>query len=380
MSSVSQYLSNFSYVPISRFDESTLIMGRMPGRPDEIVVDRWVLDNMIRKGGIIQNSITDVSYFLDRQIQYQRKNLSPTIVGISDGGEPAVYVYPEVFISLGSAGNEIVSLSSLKTMYPGKYDTVDLSGEVTFQNKTYPPAIFFINRTGDAYKNGGAFTTGAKLEYGNALSTEEPQLYAALAVADEYIQPHLNAMLAMTHDRIFLYCEDKEAVKTYLKEVQSEKTVRTLKVTVKDANADAWNAYLRASSMRLGGRQMVSLMVILLCMVMLYLLQRTRIRERIGMIAVYRLLGIPGGKLRAIFALESILLSLTSILPAALLTWMGIAVVTRLPNLEISMLLPWYAALGCYFALLGFHILAGLLPLQGLLKLPPARLAAKYDM
>ena len=39
-----------------------------------------------------------------------------------------------------------------------------------------------------------------------------------------------------------------------------------------------------------------------------------------------------------------------------------------------------FLALACALLLLGFHILAGLLPLGRLLKLPPARLAAKYDL
>ena len=127
-------------------------------------------------------------------------------------------------------------------------------------------------------------------------------------------------------------------------------------------------------------RSVSSFTVILLCAVMLFLLQRTRVQERIGLIAVYRLLGIPGGKLRTIFAMESLFLSLTSVLPVAVLAWMAVAVMTRLPNIGVSLLLPWYAAVGCYLALLGFHILAGLLPLGRLLKLPPARLAAKYDI
>lgn len=380
MNSVSEPLSNFSYVPINYLDESAIVMGRTAQHPDEVVIDRWVLDNMIRREGIIQNSITDVGYFLGRQIQLQKKNLTPTIVGISDCGEPAMFVYPEVFASLGSAGTEMVSLSSLRAMYPGKYDTVDLSGKAEHRGESYPPCIIFSNRAGDTYKNGGVYNSGAKVKYTSVLAVEEPELYAAIAIADENIQPHIDQMVYLTANRFFLYCEDKDAVKDFLRNVQPDLMDHTLKLTVKDANTDAWNAYYRASGMRLGARQVVTFTVMALCMVMLYLLQRTRVQERIGMIAVYRLLGIPGSKLRSVFALESVFLSLTSILPAAVLAWIGVAAMSRMPNAKISLLLPWYAALACYLILLGFHILAGILPLQRLLKLPPARLAAKYDI
>lgn len=380
MSSVTQRLSGFNYVLLSHFDENTLILGRMPQRPDEVVVDRWVLDALIRREGIIQNSIGGVDYFLGRQLQYKGKNFTPTIVGISDCGEPAIFVYPEIPITLGPAGNETVSLSSLRAMYPGKYDDVDLSGQVEDRTDLCYPAVLFTNNVGQVYKTGSVFNTNAKWKYLSVLSVEEPELYAVMAMADEQIQPHIDQMLTMTATRLFLYCEDKAAVKDWLTGTQPEAMDHTLKLTVKDANTDAWNAYRQASSMRLGARQIVTFTVIALCVVMLFLLQRTRVQERIGMIAVYRLLGIPGGKLCAVFALESLFLSLRSTWPAALLTWAAVAALNALPKAETALLLPWYAALGCCLVLLAFHILAGLLPLGRLLKLPPARLAAKYDL
>ena len=132
--------------------------------------------------------------------------------------------------------------------------------------------------------------------------------------------------------------------------------------------------------MRLGARQIVTLTVIALSLAMLYLLQRSRVQERIGLVAVYRLLGIPGRKLGAIFALEHILSSLTSTPPTAFLTWLTVAVLKKFPSLEIQLLLPWYAAAGVYFCILAFCVLVSLLPLYRLLRLPPARLAAKYDL
>lgn len=380
MSSVSEPFAGFSYVPISHFDESTLVMGRMPQRPDEVVIDRWVLENMMRQEGIIQNSIADVSYFLGRQTQFQRKNFAPTIVGISDCGEPAMFVYPEAFLSLGSAGTDMVRLSTLRAMVPGKYDDVDLSGPVEYRGEMYPGCIIFTDRAGDTYRRGGVYNTGAKVKYASVLAVEEPEVYAVLAIADEDIQSHLDQMVYLTASRFFLYCEDKEAVKAYLRNEQPEAMDHTLKLTVKDANTDAWNEYYRASGMRLGARQVVTFTVILLCVVMLYLLQRTRVQERIGLIAVYRLLGIPGGKLCAIFALESMFLALRSILPVTLVAWAVVAAMNSLPSMVSSLTLPWYAALACALLLLGFHILAGLLPLRRLLKMPPARLAAKYDI
>jgi ABC-type antimicrobial peptide transport system permease subunit len=151
-------------------------------------------------------------------------------------------------------------------------------------------------------------------------------------------------------------------------------------VQQKDAYAEAWQQYRTATQIRLNGRRIVTMTVLVLSMVMLALLQRTQIRERIGMVAVYRLLGIPGYQLAIIYGLECILLSARSILPAAALTWLVVAVLTRFPSLALSLQLPWQAALLGAAAIVGFYLLVSLIPLWRILQKPPARLAGQYDL
>ena len=153
-----------------------------------------------------------------------------------------------------------------------------------------------------------------------------------------------------------------------------------LKITVTDEYGSQMEAYQEAARIRANARSIVTLSILVLSAVMLYLLQRTRVQERMEMIAVYRLLGIPGRKLTAIFGLESLLLSLKTALPAALLTWAGAALLTRMESLGLSLTLPWPAVLICFAAITLFYLLASILPLARLLRLPPAQLAAKYDM
>ena len=103
-------------------------------------------------------------------------------------------------------------------------------------------------------------------------------------------------------------------------------------------------------------------------------------QQRIGMMSVYRLLGLPGRKLAGIFALESFLLSLVSVLPAVALTWLTVWVLNLLTDLNFHMILPWQAGVAVYLAVAGYFLLVSLLPVFRLLRLPPARLAAKYDI
>lgn len=370
MENVIQYLSGFSYVPLSRLDESALIYGRVPERVGEVVVDRWVLDRSLGQDGILQSGIMEASYFLGEKLHYQKKNLTLTIVGISDCGEPNIYLGREEIASLGAAGTEVIALSSLRELFPGEFDELTLApGE----------CIVFTGNAGAAYASriGSTYPTSAKPSF-TIVGVSEADVYAAMAVADEEVD-RLIFNMSRTVARLRLYCEDKEAVKAFLT-TEPEDGKGQLQVFVTDVHSEAWAAYRAATALRLGARQIVTFSVILLCMVMLYLLQRSRVQERVGMIAVYCLLGIPGRKLSVIFGLECVLMALVSTLPATALMWLGIRIVTALPSLDISLLLPWYAAGGVWLGILGFHLLSSLLPLWRLLRLPPARLAAQYDL
>ena len=365
MGNLSEALSGFSYVPLAHLDEAALIHGRMPERPDEIVVDRWVLEALMERDGIIQSGLTSVTDFLGAELDYAKKNYTPTIVGISDCGEPAVFLSPSAFASLGTLGVEAITLSELKAQFPGKYDSLTLEAE---------ECLVVTNNAGIGYADrvGGIYSTGGMRSYTIKDVLEEEDTYAYLVIPDGEAELLLRSMMTA---HFYLYCEDKAAMKEYIAAGLPEKLEGQLLVRVTDKNADDWTSYRYATQMRLDGRRIVTLTVILLS-----LLQRSQVQERIGMAAVYRLLGIPGSKLAAIFALECVLLSFVSTLPAAAVTWLTATVLSRMPSLDIPLLLPWHAAGACWLFILAFHILVSVLPLRRLLRLPPAQLAAKYDL
>lgn len=372
MASAGIRLGNFSYASLEDLDPAKLIAGRMPERSDEIVVDRWVLDAALTQKGVLQNSITDINYFLGKQFSYSKKAYAPTVVGICDCGEPTIYVNSTALVSIGALGNEVITLSEFQKLFPGKYDTMTITGD---------DCVVVANNAGMSYMKqvGSKFRTnnGTYIFIDDAI--QEEGTYASLVINDESLTSfYLNNM--QITDRYFLYCPDKAAMKDLLSRPLPEELNKKLQIEVIDKNGEAWASYRAATQLRMDARQIIMVSVIALCMVLLYLLQRSRVQERIGMIAVYRLLGIPGRKLCAIFALECLLLTVTSCVPTGIVTWLVVAVITRLPDLEISLLLPWYAAAGTCVAITLVQIFSSLLPLLRLLRQPPARLAARYDL
>ena len=372
MKGVAMTVLGCSYVPLEALREEDLIKGRMPEGADEIVVDRWVLETLLEKDGIVQNGITDIDYFLGKRLSFSKKLYSPKIVGISDCGEPSIFMDKQGLFSVGVAGNEAITLSELQRLFPGKYDDLTLAPD---------ECIMIYNNAGAEYRNrvGGVFYTSSRRGYTIAYALEV-DTYAWMVIADEQAETFLRDVV-QTGTRFLLYCEDKEAMVDLLnRQTVPDSLEGRLKITVTDEYGSQMEAYQEAARIRANARSIVTLSILVLSAVMLYLLQRTRVQERMEMIAVYRLLGIPGRKLTAIFGLESLLLSLKTALPAALLTWAGAALLTRMESLGLSLTLPWPAVLICFAAITLFYLLASILPLARLLRLPPAQLAAKYDM
>ena len=97
------------------------------------------------------------------------------------------------------------------------------------------------------------------------------------------------------------------------------------------------------------------------------------------MMAVYRLLGLPGHKLAGIFAMESLMTSLQIAFPATAAVYLAVTLLPMSIETISSFVLPWHTALLVWIGITAYYLLVSLLPLVRLLKMPPAQLAAKYD-
>lgn len=362
-------LEDFNYIPLEYLDESTLIYGRMPKNPEEVVVDRWVLDTLLSRDGMIQTGISNCSYFIGQQLSYNKKLYKPTIVGICDSGEPAIYMDPAGIATIAPAGTEVISLTDFRRMNPKVADHISLGKN---------DCIVITNNAGMEYANlvGNTYYSNSKQEYRIAAAIEA-DTYAKIVISDQAMEDRIHSLIT---DRFFVYCEDKAAVKEFLSTDKNRTLGDRVKLEVLDDYTDAWEEKVGQTQMRLDARTIVMVTVLLLCLVMLYLFQRSQVQERIGMIAVYRLLGIPGRKLATVFSLESFQIFLRTTLPVSLLVWGMLTVLAGIDSIEVPLYLTWKAAGIGALGILLFHMLVSVVPLYRLLRLPPARLAAKFDI
>ncbi len=361
------------YVNISRLDESTLIHGRMPQRFDEIVIDRWLIDRYLAEDGIIQNIIPNREYFIGKKISYLRStDFSPTIVGICDSGEPSMYLTREALLAHGNGGIEAMSFSEFKRLTG--YDKLDglLPNE----------CIVLADNAGEMYTG----LIGSEHYFGNGryfiikdapLGTDD-SISVKYILSDEYLDSLFDEMIENQRD-ISIWCADKEEMLEYINLGMPESLKGMLKISISDRYRESYEEYREASAAKVDARTIITATVFVISAIMLYLMQRSKINEHMGIIAVYRLLGIPKRKLLFIFAMESVTSTLKFAVPTVLLTYLTVNLLSKIETLGFSMLFPFPAAIATLLLILIIRILFSVLPVLRLLAKPPARLAAKYD-
>ena len=175
-----------------------------------------------------------------------------------------------------------------------------------------------------------------------------------------------------------LWCADKEAVKAAVSEI-SDGFGGVLLVDVKDTYQEEYDSFMARRTSRLQTRMIIAGALGLLSLVMLYVIQRFRVRDRMGLIAVYRMLGIPGRDSVTLFILENLLMTLRFAVPTVFLAW---AAATLLPMLGVgglSFSIPLWVPFAALLAIAAAEVLVAFLAVRRLIGMPPAKLAAKYD-
>ena len=364
-------LADSTYLPHERLRADTLIAGRMPTSETEIVLERAVIERTRNSERKFRSLITENEYFLDRTLTTPWNNCTFRVVGIADTGEMSVYMHRDMISSTANASTRIIRESALRNLgvklpdTPLNDDSCYLIGENADTSFLTPEFRYYrLNKDMTMYVQEVLW---------------DVDTYAVAVLSDAAADRFAASLLGL---RFYLYAPDKEALKAATETLSLPAAFTSnLKVSVKDPYADAMRAHVALTTGRADARTVITFTVLFLSAVFLWFLCRSVIHGRIGMIAVYRLLGIPRGKTCAVFAAETLALSCRYVLPTALLTYGAIRLAEGLvPDLPLTLSPPFAAVVIAFCALCLFHLAAILLPALRLLGKPPARLAVSYDL
>lgn len=367
ISSVKEKISGFSFLPLEYLEEDTLVYGRMPEKQEEVVLDMYVAHKLLQSNGILLGSLENESGLLGQKLTLDSKKITLTIVGICESENMTIYLDKFAYISIAVSGNYVMSLSELQELFPGQYDDVVLGDREVLVG---PNAGLNLQTAGNKTTlNNGWFCT---------IKDSVEGIEASFVLRDDLYDAFVRDMIAGTK-KMILCSEDKAEVKKLLEAGVPEELENVIRLKVKDYHTEYMEEYRAAMLERVGVRTIVTVTILLVSAVMLLFLLKARIQERLEFFTVYRLLGVPKGKTRSILLLEGLVLSVLASLPAALLTYGVITVLNILPSIDLGMVLPFWTAAAAYLGVLLLQLFGITVAANGLLKLPPAQLAAKYD-
>ncbi len=125
---------------------------------------------------------------------------------------------------------------------------------------------------------------------------------------------------------------------------------------------------------------LIAVTIVIISMVILYFIMKANVIDRIGDLGVYRMLGVSKASIYGMFAYENILITLRTSVPAILLSALVFYGMSLLPVTESSFRFSPAALAGMILFIFLMNLVIGILPVRKLMKLPPAQLAAKYDV
>ncbi len=420
LENVTSALEGFTVVPLEKLSKKDLIYGRMPKGANEIVIDRWVLDQFINGESEVANMISNVEHFLNGTVTTATEQGDEyKIVGISDSKEPDVYMDKFQALSFSDFGTSVTSLDTLKAL-DDSYASTNLAKdeclldagtaeEAMLSELTLTYHAYVKYYTTGGFRNAGrdadfdeyekeygityqeflellkhpeeldlTYTAGNDMEF--KVAGILPDDYPASMVLSDEAYASVVLETAKKYHRFAAYSEDREGLKELIEKKLSKEYGDTLNFTINDKYGDDMAKLKEERSQMLSARLIVTITIFVISMILLYFTMKANVAMRITDLGVYRLLGISKGSIIGLFAIENAVITSYTSLLGVIVTTIITKFIASVPSLEMDLVYPWYAILFTILFLYLVNIVIGILPVRKMLKLPPAQLAAKYDM
>lgn len=185
-------------------------------------------------------------------------------------------------------------------------------------------------------------------------------------------------------DKFQVYSNDKKADKEYIRKTILEELPQefeeNVNIVLTDTFEDSINAHKEKIKEKFDTRIIVTVAIFLVSMVILYFMMKSNAVSKITDLGVYRLLGISKNSIMGLFAIENLIITTYTSLIAVILTVVVTKFLGSIPSLGMTVVFPWYAFVGTLLFIYVANVIIGVMPVMRLLKLPPAKLASKYDI
>ncbi|MBI9008904.1 MAG: ABC transporter ATP-binding protein/permease [Tenericutes bacterium] len=357
-------------------DEEDLILGRMPENNLEIVIDKWIADNMIESKKFSDLGVTDLDTLLSCKVFTQNSfYIGFEIVGIINTESPIIVVEEEAlysFIEYYNAYPYDSMVNRIEIEAGGR--AIENSGEILI------PVSNTMFDIGDDYSfDGTNYEVVGKYNYieesSYAIYIEEQQLI--IMHNDIFVANSKNTLLdAYYYDEgnVYFYANDME---------QAIEDIESFNADFSAFNSyeAQYNAVLIDQKERVSQRIQSIVVTLVGIIIYIFFMMRSSMLSRIKEIGIYRSIGATKRDIYKIFFGEifwfTTLGSLTGYLAMAFL-------ISRIQNMIGDLIeffyFPIHYFVGGIVGIYLINLIFGLLPIFNLLRKTPSEINAKFDI
>lgn len=371
VSNTTTMFNDYSLLPLEFLDEEKIIYGKKPEKINEVVVDRWVLEQFMQEKNIIATSMTKIEAFLGMKFLAHNTAYEFTIVGICESSNKVIYADEYAIFNASYKVTNIASLEYLKSKYPDRFANINLEIDdmMIISNKFDP-----MRRTRSI--NGVRFEIIDKVI---------PNDFDVDAVISEEAYQLVMKESIINASTIRFITDNKDEIINYLNEVfsdESEENIfrKNLQYQIKDIYQDNVNNYNKERNKKIISRLLVEGSIFIMSVVALFITMKSHASYNMQSTMVYRLLGFKKSVVISIYSLEILLISLLVVIPTSLVVVGVLKFIASLPASIFNFALTTPVYFLTIIVLLVVNILVGVLPVTLIMRKTPAQLVSEYDL
>ena len=380
-------LSGFSILPLEKVNQNQIIHGRMPIAPNEVVIDKWVIENTIND--TVAANFMNIGSFIGIELTSKNFTYPLKIVGIVESGNNTLYVNKWTMFDIypSNIRRDSIKLCSISEVeaYLGKdlgYDLGPREALMSF-GTSYP------YQNNDLVLNGDSNLTFKVLDQ---VSFGDIPFY--FAVADETYDEILKSVMTVDYLAFTVCCDDKneiEQVEEYLESIKDdyldgniheELDPNVYKIAIYNNSKyyDKLNPYLEEARENVFSRTLITIAIVAIALVIVFFSMKSFSIKNIYDTGVYRAIGISKGSIAFVYGIEIFIISLKTILVGTTLCFFIANFITSIPLINAAFSIDLSIYIITTVGLIILNVIVGVLPVISCLRLTPSKILTKYDV
>ena len=361
-----------------KLEESDIVAGRLPENSREIVIDKMLLNKVIKEQWTKSAGYSVPEDFLDETVSIPNMR-DMTIVGIADRMSPCIYADQSMFINIlanvrNSEENEVTDSAAYSETDNSAEDVIDYKlkkSEIELKKGEWPEDDYEVlvnEKNEEDMKIGKEIkqkVNGKKLTVVGYYSDAYDSDY--MLVNNDTVKYNL-----INHSQNITVCPvDKAEAMQAFKDAQ---------INVKDTYAesrkkykdDIWSSVI--SSLILAGVMLV------ISFIEIFLIIRASFLSRVKEVGVYRAIGVKKGDIYKMFMGEILAVTTIASMPGFAFMAYILSKLSQMQWFEDMFYMDSMVLVLCAVLIYGFNIVFGLMPVFRTIRKTPAAILSRTDV